>query len=442
MPEQRRRRRSAVPNYVGNDFRDAPPGHRFALYLESWDSRFALVKDQKRDALSEVVGLGQYSMGLIRAVRERQVQIAKALGPSVLHLRAESTSPFITGTGIDHPLEIGFAFLNPYGVPYVPGSGVKGILRRAAEELALGMWEERRGWDVPSIWWLFGFEAGSAHLTGATRKMRVDVAREEADWRQARWQSTIRAGDFDKEAAEAFVRRVIRPRIEGGGAADPMAVLESLLGSDGDWPTALQRLRERIHYRGALAFWDALIEPSGEALALDILNPHFGDYYRGATTPADCGKPVPSFFMVVPPGSRIDFFVQVTQGRLPERLAQNWRTLVQAALELAFEWLGFGAKGAVGYGRMARLAEVPVAPDDSRTRASDFASRLVQIRALPGGGRAAGQVAPFVEWCLGLKDAEQQRQAAREIISRMEENWVRRKAKEDERWRKVLELAR
>jgi CRISPR-associated protein Cmr6 len=438
MPE----RRAAVPNYVGNDFRDTPPGHRFALYLKSWDSRFALVKDQKRDALHEVVGVGQYSVSLIRAVRERQVQIAKALGPSVLHLRAESTSPFITGTGIDHPLEIGFAFLNPYGVPYVPGSGIKGVLRRAAEELALGIWGERRGWDVPSIWWLFGFEVGSAYLTGPASKMRIDVAREEADQRRARWQSALQGGAFDKEVAEAFVRRVIGLRIQGGDSGDPVAVLKNLVGSDGDGATAPQRLREQIHYRGALAFWDSLIEPAGETLGLDILNPHFGDYYQGVSTPADCGKPVPSFFVIVPPGSRFDFFVQVTQSRLPERLAQGWRTLVQVAFELAFEWLGFGAKGAVGYGRMVRQGEVPVAPEDARARASDFASRLAQIRALPGGGRSAGQVAPFVEWCLGLDDAEQRRQAAREIVSRMGESWVRRKAKEDERWRKVLELAR
>src|SRR5690625_7299883 len=59
-----------------------------------------------------------------------------------LQLDAITTAPFATGLGNEHPTENGFAFLNPYGLPYLPASGVKGVLRQAARELASGDWGE------------------------------------------------------------------------------------------------------------------------------------------------------------------------------------------------------------------------------------------------------------------------------------------------------------
>lgn len=50
----------------------------------------------------------------------------------------------------EHLLENGFAFLNPYGLPYLPGSGVKGVLRQAAREV------DKKSWAVEAIIVLFG----------------------------------------------------------------------------------------------------------------------------------------------------------------------------------------------------------------------------------------------------------------------------------------------
>ena len=59
----------------------------------------------------------------------------------------------------------------------------------------------------------------------------------------------------------------------------------------------------------------------------------------------------------MPPGSDFVFHVRCDPRRLsrcaPELATDDrWRTLLKAAFELAFEWLGFGAKTAVGYGAM------------------------------------------------------------------------------------------
>jgi len=105
---------------------------------------------------------------------------------------------------------------------------------------------------------------------------------------------------------------------------------------------------------------------------VEIMTPHYGHYYQqhagprsgGSTTPHDSGQPNPIHFLTVPPDSQFTFHV-ICDTPFLRRIAQPlvepdsdcrpaWQTLIDAAFELAFEWLGFGAKTAVGYGAMAR----------------------------------------------------------------------------------------
>jgi CRISPR-associated protein Cmr6 len=63
---------------------------------------------------------------LVEAV-ERQRRLASALRGKVLLLT--STSRFVTGLGRSHPVENGFAWHPTLGTPYLPGSGLKGVLK-------------------------------------------------------------------------------------------------------------------------------------------------------------------------------------------------------------------------------------------------------------------------------------------------------------------------
>lgn len=264
---------AAVPNYIGQDFANAPPGHRFGLYFDAWDDRQWKIPDsEKREALKRLAPLNATAQTLLKNLYARQKAAADLFGDSVWRLPAKSTSPFMTGTGIEHPLENGFAFLNPYGLPYLPGSGVKGVLRRAAELLAAGEFGDRQNWNQEIIDDLFGREPDS-----------------------------------------------------------------------GDTETARNR--------GALIFWDVLPEPAGNSLKVEIMTPHYGDYYQGNTTPHDSGRPNPIVFLTLPPNSRFEFFVQCDKAALPESLRNNWQALLETAFQHAFDWLGFGAKTAVGYGQ-------------------------------------------------------------------------------------------
>ena len=268
----------AVPQYLGQNFNDVPPGHRFTLYGAFWEPEqgWQRVKNIPPADLKKGFGpLTPQNKQLRDALRARQTQIAANLGETVWTIEAQSIAPFVTGTGIEHPLENGMAFLNPYGLPYLPGSGVKGVLRRAAEELRDNVFGEgTQGWNQPAIDTLFGKEPES--------------------------------GDTETERT-----------------------------------------------RGTLTFWDVF--PHCDRLAVDIMNPHYGDYYQGNTPPTDCGQPIPIFFLTVPEKSRFTFHVQCDRARLPDDWpADRWHALLEAAFVHAFDWLGFGAKTAVGYGAMRR----------------------------------------------------------------------------------------
>ena len=172
---------AAVPAYLGQDFSSASPGLRFGMYLPLWgvnrrtsellwstsDVDFAVRGQQREEreikaenktsALQQACKLTAADKATMRALAQRQAHTAQATS-KVFTLDAIATAPFTTGLGNEHPLENGFAFLNPYGLPYLPGSGIKGVVRQAARELAGGDWGDAHGWSEEKIHLLGGIE--------------------------------------------------------------------------------------------------------------------------------------------------------------------------------------------------------------------------------------------------------------------------------------------
>jgi len=166
-------RTAAIPHYIPKDFKGAAPVHRFQLYLENWQGQngntFSPYKKSRpagRDeraifdrecagVLKDVCLLPTSSLETLKAIRARQQALIAHYGPSGYRISTTSTSPFATGLGNEHPIENGFAFLTPYGLPYLAGSGVKGIVRRAMQELHS---EGEDGFSRETIDALFGPE--------------------------------------------------------------------------------------------------------------------------------------------------------------------------------------------------------------------------------------------------------------------------------------------
>jgi len=333
---------AAVPKYLaGSNFSTASPGLRFGMYLPLWgvnnrtkdllwttsdiNYRIAgrdreerkLEDNNKSAALGQAARLTAGDRSIMEALRNRQSALAEPLVSSgqLLRLSARAVAPFTTGLGNEHPLENGFAFLNPYGLPYLPGSGVKGVLRQTARELA-GLSENAK-WNIPSEWTAEAID-----------------------------------GMFGKEAKD---------------------------GTD--------------HQRGALIFWDVVPQIKGNTLQVEVMTAHQTHYYQKGESPHESGQPNPINFLTVPPGSVFTFHVQCDQTFLqklmPELVAgAAWKKLLESAFQHAFDWLGFGAKTAVGYGAMTdkpAVADAEASRDSSAGRARG--TRTVAAEAVWPGAR-------------------------------------------------------
>ena len=290
-----------------------------------------------RSSWEKIVKMTADDLQRMEVLADRQEKLFQDLSKHGLELIAKSVAPFTTGLGNEHPLENGFAFLNPYGLPYLPGSGVKGVVRRAAEELAhRDFFENDSGWTLPAIWHLFGFE-------------RWPKPKDEPS--QAAWAEWVDGFPVSPEEIEAYLGRVLDSRSESHAE-----LKKKVLSA----PNPLRALvcERQLHVRGALDFWDVVPQvPRGVDLHVEIMTPHQTHYYAKGDSPHDSGSPNPIPFLTVPPGSSFAFHVTCDRGhleRVAPDLAENdhCKKLLQSAFTHAFDWLGFGAKTAVGYGHM------------------------------------------------------------------------------------------
>ena len=293
--------RAAVPNYVDQTFNTSPPGHRFNLYFEAWDTNWKFENNLKAEALRKTLSCSSAG-DLLTGLRNRQNQLAASLPePNRLVIDVRSTSPFATGLGLEHPVENGFAFLTPYGMPYLAGSGVKGVLRRAAEEL---MAEGEPGFDQPLVNALFGSENQTTPL------------------------------------------------------------------------------------RGALACWDVFPVPAKDSLVVEIMTPHSSHYLQEGKAPHDAGKPSPIPFLAVPAGSEFRFVVTCEPSLLPVDMQPRWKPMLGLILQHAFDWLGFGAKTAVGYGA---LTEDPAAKQRREADAEGIRKQAADAKAKAADAKAKAE---------------------------------------------------
>jgi CRISPR-associated protein Cmr6 len=313
---------AAVPNYlrrepVGRTLDGTSPGLRFGMYLRLWgvdhgsnqwlwtsydvkyerrgkDQRERPVQyENKRAALDVACRLTPGDGESMRAFVDRQASIASRISSElIMRLDAVAVAPFTTGLGNEHPLENGFAFLNPYGLPYLPGSGVKGVIRQAARELASGDWGDTGGWSTEPI---YSFKIGQDQIDLSV--LDVLFGREIAVGESNHLRGVLSFWD-------------VLPVVEG----DRLAV-EVMTPHQSDYYQG----RSSPHDSGSPNPINFLTVPPKSKFLFHVLCDH--GHLR----------------------------------RLAPPLAQNgnWKKLTEAAFAHAFEWLGFGAKTSIGYGAFA-----------------------------------------------------------------------------------------
>ncbi|MCX7622352.1 MAG: type III-B CRISPR module RAMP protein Cmr6 [Thermomicrobium sp.] len=194
----------------------------------------------------------------------------------------------------------------------------------------------------------------------------------------ARWEATVRVA-----GAEPFTVELESRLVTGLGAHGPLEIgfrfdrfgfpvlpgsglkgvarayahlVEQRDESDPDFLAIFGRVpksgeEHSVGRAGALVFFDAYPEPRWR-LELDVMTPHYPDYYSGKAPPTPWQNPNPITFLVVAPGTRYRIAIGLRQGvadpdgRL-RALATRW-------LREGLSQLGFGAKTTSGYGVFRR----------------------------------------------------------------------------------------
>lgn len=208
------------------------------------------------------------------------------------HFTMQTDWRFIPGLGRKSALEIGFNF-HRYGFPYLPGSAVKGIARTCA------LFELAEAVQLP------------AEPTDLLNQLDRLLEKPE--------------DEFKKEIGQTAHWSDLKAHVEK--VADFRAVFGTL------------------EQAGGAVFFEA-IPAEAFALEMDIMNPHYKEYYRGNTPPVDWDSPNPVTFLAVPAGKTFHFAVGWRRGaRQPELCAKAAGWLKQGLKDL-----GAGAKTAAGYG--------------------------------------------------------------------------------------------
>jgi len=233
-------------------------------------------------------------------------------------------------------LETGIALHRIYGIPYLPGSAVKGVTRHfrlatIAEELGVPVLDpeeiKRRHEQKRKTPWEMLEE--------------LLVAEEPKDERAR------------KELEQSFRRLRDDPEVEKMNKLNGLRTIE-LSQFRTEYATAFRRAFGSTARRGEVIFLDAfpvelIIQQDGQnqpILELDIINTHYQAYYTGnpPKPPADYLSPIPVYFLTVRAGTPFRF-----------RLAAKDQTLlgmVEGWLKEALLKCGIGAKTMAGYGEL------------------------------------------------------------------------------------------
>lgn len=139
---------------------EANPGLLFDKFADGWSPGWnkKLENDVKKRFFNQFAeaDYGYLQSSLDSYLQRQENLVCKLCGPDtspLLFLRTDWR--FVTGLGSQHPYETGFIWHRTLGVPYLPGSSIKGLLRAWLEQWC-DMDEESR----KTMQLLFGFGSG------------------------------------------------------------------------------------------------------------------------------------------------------------------------------------------------------------------------------------------------------------------------------------------
>ena len=208
-----------------------------------------------------------------------------------------SRSRLIIGLGSIHPLETSITLHHIFGIPYIPGSALKGVCRMVA------FWKLAQNFGV------------------------IEDERKLQELQKKFYGELVDNNDKNKE--------ILKHQL--------------LFGA--------QNFKGLLLFLDAYPE----ISGDGKLFDLDVMNVHYPKYYSGNEPPADWQNPNPIFFLTVKEGITFNFYVLFDEYRFKRlkknnsELASvledlNIESKIEYLLKQALQNFGIGAKTSLGYG--------------------------------------------------------------------------------------------
>lgn len=116
-----------LPLYSGHiQTKDMHRGLLFDKFYE-WEKLGEVLKEQDKKGFLEKFKGSCGDAESIKSYATKQLNLIESIGGTAMTFSTQWH--FVTGMGIDHPLENGMAWHHTLGTPYIAGSGVKGMFR-------------------------------------------------------------------------------------------------------------------------------------------------------------------------------------------------------------------------------------------------------------------------------------------------------------------------
>ncbi|MBE2196848.1 MAG: type III-B CRISPR module RAMP protein Cmr6 [Anaerolinea sp.] len=264
---------------------------------------------------------------------ESQFSRWKLMTTGAARFQARSLGRLIIGLGGKGPMEFGLTVQHVTGLPIIPGSALKGLTRAyalltIAEKLGVPLLNAKELREL--------VEAESKPKS--ERKVRSKVELLDAVLAGVDEERERNVSDLQNEVSTFDLNQL-------NNLPDAQAYSVAFGSQDG---------------AGGCIFYDALITgikglpPQGTLFEVDVMTPHFGDYYQEKAAPHDADSPVPVSFMTVAARTTFAFAVKPRSG-YPETLVETVVKWTQSALSE----LGIGAKTAAGYGVFGEPSPLP-----------------------------------------------------------------------------------
>jgi len=293
--------RGLLPSMLNeSDFEDFNFSYLFNLPLIFFKGR------EMKICINEEIEKFKWDKEWIKHINERIFHFVKQLekyGFSKSGVQSTLSWRMVIGLGASHPQETSMTLHHIYGIPYIPGSAIKGVARH---QVTLKFFEEAKceKWEEISC---FG-----KVLNTSTEK------------------------DFKELSFEKFQEKFQEKK------AKPSKTLFAFCKFNFTKINEFQKIFGTQENQGNIIFLDAY--PVDKInLKIDVMTPHYPDYYSKGIEPADWQSPNPIKFLTVEK-TAFQFYLACRK--------EN-----EALLEKALRWLkeslshfGIGAKTSIGYG--------------------------------------------------------------------------------------------